>query len=139
MQQNMEYISVIILNKAFEERGLLANATFVLGLSAGRELPSSTFGSPVVDGDGRTHQALTNIGHHVRKAGGSKLASLRNGLADMPDVQVIDYTEDAAPADYDEYTRSLGKHKGEEIVYRAIHVYGPAATIIPLTKNLSRA
>ena len=135
----MEYISVIILNKAFEERGLLANVTFVLGLSAGRELPSSTFGSIVTDGDGRIHQALTNIGHHVRKAGGSKLASLRNELADMPDVQVIDYTEDAAPADYDEYSRTLSKHKSEEIVYRAIHVYGPSAKIIPLTKNLSRA
>ncbi len=139
MIKYMEFVSVLILNKAFEERGLLANAAFVLGLSAGRNLPSSTFGPDVTDGDGRTHQALTNIGHHVRKAGGSKLVSIRNELVDLPDVQVIDYTEDAAPADYAEYTRTLGKHKGEEIVYRAIHVYGPAATIIPLTKNLSRA
>lgn len=135
----MEYVSVIILNKAFDEPGLLANVGFVLGLSAGREIPDETYGPVVTDGDGREHKALTNIGHHVRKAGGAKLASLRNTFADMPNVIVVDYTEDAAPSDYDEYAKNLSQHKGDEIVYRAVHVYGPADAIIPLTKNLSRA
>ena len=135
----MENISLIILNKAFDEKGLLANVGFVLGLSAGRQLADDTFGAAVTDGDGHEHQPLTNVGHYVRKVGGVKLANLRNTFADMPDVLVIDYTEDAAPADYKEYTRTLGAHKGDEIVYRAVYVYGPADKIIPLTKSLSRA
>lgn len=135
----MENVSLLILNKSFDEKGLLANVGFVLGLSAGRELPAETFGSEVVDGDGKNHKALTNIGHYVRKAGGEKLANLRNTFADMSNVLVIDYTEDAAPADYNEYAKTLGKHKGNQIVYRAVYVYGPADKIIPLTKSLSRA
>lgn len=135
----MENVSVIILNKAFDEKGLFTNVGFVLGLSAGRELPDATFGKDVVDGDGKAHKSLTNIGHYVRKVGGTKLANLRNTFAEMPGVLVIDYTEDAAPADYEQYTKSLGQHKGEEIVYRAVYVYGPADKVIPLTKSLSRA
>lgn len=134
----VDFASVIIVNQSITEAGILVNAAFVLGLTAGRNLPVETFGPDVVDGEQRTHLYLTKIGHYVRKAGASKLRSLRDMFANMEEVLLVDYTEDAAPADYDAYTSALKGHSGEEISYRAIHVYGPAEKVIPLTKNLSR-
>jgi len=134
----MDKISVLIVDKSLADKGLLSNAAFVLGLTAGRLLPDATFGDDVVDGEGRPHKFLTKIGHYVRKAGQSKLSSLRSKFVESPDVLIVDYTEDAAPADYGAYATSLAGHNGEEIKYRAIYVYGPEAIIVPLTKNLSR-
>lgn len=133
-----DYISVLIFNQSLTEDGIIANTAFVLGLTAGRRMPEETFGPEVVDGDGHAHTYLTCIGHYVRKAGASKLRTLRDTFSSMPDVHLVDYTEEAAPADYSAYTAALGAHRGEEITYRAVHVYGPADVIIPLTKNLSR-
>jgi len=133
-----KFISVLIVDQAVESKGILANAALVLGLTAGRELSQSTFGSDVVDGDGAIHRYLTNIGHVVRKAGQSKMRSIRASLAKSPDVLLVDYTEYAAPVDYDSYSRSLAEHLGEDIKYRAIYIYGPEEIVMPLTKNLSR-
>lgn len=133
-----EPISVLLVNKSIDEPGIVTNAAFVLGLTAGRMLPDHTFGPEVVDGDGSPHTYLTRIAHFVRKATPSKLKTLRDTFAEMPDVQVIDYTEDAAPSTYEIYQESLGAHSGEEIVYRAVWVYGPEDKVVPLTKNLSR-
>lgn len=133
-----DYISVLIVNQSLTEVGIIANTAFVLGLTAGRRMPEETFGPAVVDGDGHSHTYLTSIGHYVRKAGASKLRTLRDTFASMPDVTLVDYTEEAAPADYAAYTAALGAHRGDEINYRAIHIYGLAELIIPLTKNLSR-
>lgn len=133
-----KFISVLIVDQAIDSRGVVANAAFVLGLTAGRDLPQETFGPDVADGDGATHRYLTRMGHVVRKAGQRKLKSLRQALAGNPDVLLVDYTEDAAPADYEEYAETLAKHSGEELKYRALHVYGPEEIIAPLTKNLSR-
>ena len=131
-------ISVLIVNQSVEAAGILTNAAFVLGLTAGRKLPDDSFGPEVVDGDGAPHAFLTRIGHYVRKASAGKLKTLRDTFAAMETVIVVDYTEDAAPADYTAYADALLSHKGDEIVYRAIHVYGPAELVAPLTKNLSR-
>lgn len=131
-------ISVLIVDKGIESCGILANASLVLGLSAGRVLPNETFGQDVVDGEGNAHLSLTNIGHYVRKAGQNKLRTLREKFAQEEDVTLIDYTEQAAPADYQEYQDSLASASGEEIKYRALYVYGPEETVVPLTKNLSR-
>jgi len=133
-----EHLSVLIVNEKIPEAGVIANTAFVLGLTAGRNMPDESFGGEVADGDGKTHTYLTRIGHYVRKASPSKLHALRDTFAGMPEVKLVDYTEDAAPADYEAYTAALGGHKGEEISYRAIHVYGPAEVVTPLTKNLSR-
>ncbi len=132
-----EYLSVLVVDQSIEHKGILTNAGFVLGLTSGRELPESTFGPAVVDGDNTIHQYLTKIGHFVRKASQNKLRELRTKLVAEPNVKMVDYTEDAAPANYEEYTQNLAKHKGEEIKYRAIHIYGPKTIILPLTKNLS--
>ncbi len=135
MQENL---SVLIVDQSLEDKGILTNAGFVLGLTAGRELASDTFGPSVVDGDGSNHQYLTKIAHFVRKAGQSKMRELRAKVISEPGVQVVDYTEDASPSDYEEYAKNLKSHKGEEIKYRALHIYGPKEVILPLTKNLSR-
>lgn len=133
-----KFISVLIVDQAIDSKGVVANVAFVLGLTAGRGLPAETFGPDVVDGDGVTHQHLTRIGHIVRKAGQTKLRSLRQELGGKPGVLLVDYTEDAAPADYAEYAETLAKHSGEELKYRALHVYGPEDIIGPLTRTLSR-
>ncbi len=133
-----EFVSVLIVDQVREDKGIIANASFVLGLTAGRMLSDSTFGHDMVDGEGSHHAYLTNIGHMVRKAGQNKMRELRKKFFEAGIVKVIDYTEDAAPADYATYASALASHKGEEITYRALYVYGPATLIIPLTKNLSR-
>ena len=133
-----EYLSVLIIDQSIESKGIATNAGFVLGLTAGRELPDDTFGYEVTDGDGASHAYLTKIGHYVRKAGQNKMRELRTKFIAEPKVKVVDYTEDAAPADYEEYAHNLASHKGEEIVYRALYIYGPKEVILPLTKNLSR-
>ena len=134
----MAHISVLLVARNIKEAGVLANAALVIGLTAGHLLPEDTFGPDVVDGDGKKHTYLTKIAHFVRKAGPSKLRSLRDTFAEMPDVQVVDYTEDAAPSDYDIYRQDLARHSGAEIVYRAVYIYGPEERIVPLTRNLSR-
>lgn len=134
----MSNSSVLIVDRAVVERGVLANVAFVLGLTVGRCLPATAFGPDVVDGDGDLHIYLTCIGHIVRKAGQSKIRRLRAELAGLSDVQLVDYPEDAGPADYSAYSRGLGARRGEEIQYRAIHVYGPSEQVDPRTKNLSR-
>ena len=131
-------ISVLIVNKSIQEVGIIANAAFVIGLSVGREIAEATFGHDVIDGDGTTHSALTCISHHVRKAGASKLRSVRTSLLNHPDIRIVDYTEDARTPDYAEYAHNLSKHSGDDIVYRAIHVIGPEHVVGPLTSNLSR-
>jgi hypothetical protein len=132
------WASVLIVDQQLDHKGVLANAAFVLGLTAGRELPQGTFGHDVSDGDGGVHRYLTRIGHTVRKAGQSKLRSLRAAFAAEAEVVLVDYTEEAAPADYEQYAAAIAAHRGEEIRYRALHVYGPEDRIVPLTKNLSR-
>jgi hypothetical protein len=47
-----KFISVLIVDHAIESKGILANAALVVGLTAGRELPQSKFGSNVADGEG---------------------------------------------------------------------------------------
>ena len=133
----MRYISVLVVDQAQENKGILVNAGFVLGLTAGRSLPDETFGPDVVDGDGNTHRRLTNIGHYVRKAGQSKMRTLRRELSALSDVTIVDYTEDAAPADYSAYQTSIAGRKSEELNYRALHIYGPEELVLPRTKNLS--
>ena len=133
-----EYLSVLIVDQSIDDKGILTNAGFVLGLTAGRELPNDTFGKEVIDGDGSSHKFLTKIGHFVRKASQNKMRELRSKLINLENVKIVDYTEDAAPADYEEYSNNLKAHKGEEIKYRALYLYGPKEIILPLTKNLSR-
>ena len=36
----MNYVSVVIVDKGVESKGILSNAAFVLGLTAGRSMPS---------------------------------------------------------------------------------------------------
>ena len=131
-------VSVVVVDQNLEEKGILANAAFVVGLSAGRVMPDSTFGPDVVDGAGSVHRSLTNIGHFVRKAGQGKLRKLKEECEKEPQISVFDYPEDAAPSDYQEYSKNIATRKGEEINYRAIHLFGPESLVIPKTKNLSR-
>ncbi len=132
------FISVLVVDQSLDNKGVIANVGLVLGLTAGRELPKETFGGDVTDGDGVSHLYLTRIGHTVRKAGQSKIRNLREALAAQSGVLLVDYTEDAAPADYEEYTRTIASHSGEDLKYRALYVYGPEEIVGPLTKNLSR-
>ncbi len=133
----MKYVSVVIVDKAVESKGILSNAAFVLGLSAGRGMPETSFGDEVVDADGKVHARLTNIAHFVRKAGQSKLRRLREELSACQEVTITDYTEDAAPSDYETYAANLANRSADQIAYRAIHVYGPEEVVVPKTKNLS--
>ncbi len=129
---------VMIIDQSVDHKGILTNAAFVLGLTAGREVPLDTFGGDVFDGENQQHKYLTKIGHFIRKAGQSKLRTLRQTFSENPNVILVDYTEDASPADYSQYSSSLADKKGEAIQYRAMYVYGPEAVVVPLTKNLSR-
>lgn len=133
----MKYMSVLVVDQGIENKGILANTSFVLGLSSGRMLPENTFGPVAIDGEGSAHNSLTNIAHFVRKAGQNKLRTLRAEFVANREVQIIDYTEDAAPSDYASYMANLSQHKGEEITYRAIHFFGPEELLLPKTKNLS--
>lgn len=133
----MRCVSVLIIDQAQESKGIVANASFVLGLTAGRRLPDSTFGPDVTDGEGGVHCSLTNMAHIVRKAGQSKLRTLRRELQDCDGVMIVDYTEDAAPSDYETYRTSIATKKLDELVFRAIHIFGPEDVVLPRTKNLS--
>ncbi|HVT58138.1 MAG TPA: DUF2000 family protein [Thermoanaerobaculia bacterium] len=133
-----DYVSVLIVDQSIADKGVLTNLGFVLGLTAGRELPSETFGQDVTDGDGSRHRYLTRIGHFVRKAGQHKMRELRARLAAQENVEIVDYTADAAPVDYQGYASNLAAHRGEEISYRALYIFGPKDLVLPLTKNLSR-
>lgn len=89
----MEKISVLIVDKALDHKGILANASLVIGLSAGRLMPEETFGEVAIDKDGNQHYPLTNQAHFVRKAGQSKLKTLRSKFTENPEIIVVDYTD----------------------------------------------
>jgi len=82
----MAKISVLIVDKGIDSKGVIANTAFVLGLTAGREISADTFGEDVVDGDGMKHKYLTRIGHLVRKAGQNKIRTLREEFANRDDI-----------------------------------------------------
>ncbi len=134
----MNFCSVIIVDKAEEHHGLLANISFVLGLSASKYMPPETFREDAIDGDGAVHRGLTCIAHHVRQAGQNKLRTLRKHFTEIDSVEVTDYTRAALPSSYDEYTKTLKNQSGDEIEYLGIHLFGPEEAIVPKTKNLSR-
>ena len=134
----MDKLSVLIVDKSLNNNGVLANASLVIGLSAGRLLPEDTFGAEAIDGDGSIHHPLTNQAHFVRKAGQSKMKRLRKKFKESEGILVVDYIEDAAPSDYQEYLDNLKTHSEEDLSYRTLWVYGDRSVIEPLTKNLSR-
>ena len=131
------YTSVLVVDKSIDHTGILTNVGLVLGLTAGRLLPDSTFGHDIVDGDGNSHRYLTNMPQSMRKAGQNKLRSLREYFGELPEVTLVDYTESAAVADYPTYEQNLTSRAGDEISYRAIYIYGPHDIVYPKTKNLS--
>ena len=134
-------ISVLIMAQDFKQQGKigeLVNAAFVAGKSFGKRSPDESFGETVIDGNGSEHAALTNMAHFVRKAGQSKLRTLRNEFAAMEGVEVIDYPEAASPSTYEDYVNVLQTQSGDEITYRAVHVFGPTEVVVPRTKSLSR-
>lgn len=132
------FSSVLIVDQSQDHKGILTNAAFVVGLSAGRLLPNESFGEEVYDGDGKKHCGLTCIGHFIRKASQGKIRALRELASNIDGTVVVDYTEDAAPSDYYTYRAQLAQHSGEQITYRALYLYGPSDSIYQLTKNLSR-
>ncbi len=85
----MKNISVLIVSEKLDHKGIISNVSFVLGLTAGRELAQETFGKDVVDGDNSTHTYLTNIGHFVRRAGQNKIKTLRKEFIDL-NIKVVD-------------------------------------------------
>ena len=66
------------------------------------------------------------------------MKTLRKKFQEAEGIIVVDYTEDAAPSDYQEYLDNLKTHSEEDLSYRALWVYGDRSIIEPLTKNLSR-
>jgi hypothetical protein len=134
----MHETSVLIINQGLAEPGTVANVAFVVGLTAGRLLPPHTFGGDVADADGRLHRHLTRLPHFVRRAGESKLRALHAAFSAMPEVVVVDYSDDARTSEYEKYAAALATRRTEAVVYRALHVFGPSHLLLPLTKNLSR-
>ncbi|HYC34411.1 MAG TPA: DUF2000 family protein [Candidatus Paceibacterota bacterium] len=132
----MKNASVLIVNEKIDHKGILTNAAFVLGLTAGRMMEEAAFGPEVIDGDGSPHTYLTNMAHFVRRAGQNKIRTLRKEFLEAG-CKVIDYTEDASTSTYSDYEALLQSHKGEEIVYRAIYVLGSEEIVVPKTKSLS--
>jgi len=130
--------SVLIVDQQLENKGIIANAAFVIGLTVGREMSLETFGNDVLDKDGINHRYLTRIGHIVRKAGQSKIRSIRELLVTNVYVSMVDYPEDASPSDYSIYAANLKSRSKDEINYRALHIIGPESIVVPITKNLSR-
>lgn len=74
----------------------------------------------------------------LRKTGRAVIVCAKGRGVKKPEVTLVDYVEDAAPADYDEYARNLRGRAGDEISYRALYVYGPEEVVLPLIRNLSR-
>lgn len=90
-------ISVLIVNEKLEAAGIITNAAFVLGLTAGKFMPDESYGHDVIDGDGKKHLFLTKIGHYVRKATNTKIKTIRDAVSENTQIKITDYTEDAAP------------------------------------------
>lgn len=132
----MTKVSVLIVSEGIDHKGIIANASFVVGLTAGKLIAPETFSGDVVDGDGSKHTYLTNIAHMVRRAGQNKMRTLRKDFMDAGCV-VVDYTDAAAPSDYATYEKTIAELKGEQITYRAFWVYGDEEIVVPKTKNLS--
>lgn len=127
---------VIVLDQSLPV-GLLANAAAVLAFSASKYVPDGV-GHDVADAEGGIHLGITQIPIPILACEGERLVELRKQAAAAEGVTCIDFCDVAQCAKrYDEYATTLKHHKGSELKYLGLCMYGEPAPVKRLTGHFS--
>lgn len=118
--------------------GLIANTAAILSLSLGAAHPG-LIGPTVTDGDGDTHEGITQVVLPILAADADTLRTLRAKAAThrADGLMLVDVTETAQRAKaYQDYADRLSTLTGNDIRYFGIGLHGPAGLVRSLTGHL---
>lgn len=116
--------------------GLAMNTVAALALSAGKFV-DGIIGSPVKDGDGRSHTGITKIPLPILKGAASDLRDIALKASDSPDLFVVDFSAVAQSSrTYDEYIRRTAELPTAELPYIGVAVCGTKSAVNKLTGSL---
>lgn len=116
--------------------GLIANATAVLGVSIGSEVPGIV-GRALRDRAGTVHPGIVSIPLPILAAAREDLTALRERALGEESVRVYDFSETAQRCKtYDEYEQVLADIDSARISYVALALQGERKAVERLTGNL---
>ncbi len=118
-------------------RGLTLNAVAVLSVALGRHVGQLT-GEDVIDASGQTHVGIVNIPISILKTTASQVKTIRSQASGVAGLLVVDMTETAQAARfYGDYVDRMSRLSEEDMVYRAVALYGDKKEINKLTGSLA--
>lgn len=117
--------------------GLIANTSAVLALTLGNKI-KGIIGPIVVDGDGRTHEGITNTPIPILKGTKNILKELRDTISnDYPNLFIVDFPNAAQTTkNYDDYTNKIVSFTNENLQYLGIAIYGDKKSVNKLTGSI---
>ena len=132
----MENKCVIIIDSDLPI-GLIANTSAVLALTLGNKI-EGIIGPAVVDGDGRTHEGITNTPIPILKGTKNILNELRDTISnDYPNLFIVDFSNAAQTTkNYDDYTNKIVSFTNEDLQYLGITIYGDKKSVNKLTGGI---
>jgi hypothetical protein len=116
--------------------GLIANTAAVLALTLGNKI-EGIIGPIVVDGDGSTHEGITNAPIPILKGTRAILKELRDTINDYPNLFIVDFSNAAQTTkNYDDYTNKIVSFTNENLQYLGIAIYGYKKSVNKLTGSI---
>lgn len=118
--------------------GIAANTAAALGISLSGRI-AGLVGESLVDGDGRTHEGVTNIPIPVLALSKEELREKHDRIKESgdPEIILIGFSETAQESlNYKDYAEKLAYRTKERIDYLGICIYGPKSKVNKLTGSL---
>ncbi|MBN2899767.1 MAG: DUF2000 domain-containing protein [Clostridia bacterium] len=128
---------VMIVNEDLP-RGIIANTTAALGISIA-SLQGNMTGKPVVDGNDRIHESITNIPIPILALPIDDMKALYDDLLEnsADGIKVIGFSDVAQKSHhYDDYEAQIQKLEKDDIRYLGLCLYGPKIKINKLTGSM---
>lgn len=117
--------------------GLIANTSAVLALTLGKKI-DGLIGPDVVDGEGNSHEGITNTPISILKSSESLTKELREKIpTEFPDLLLVDFSNVAQMSKhYDDYIDKIAACTKNDLKYLGIALYGNKKSVNKLTGSL---
>lgn len=127
---------LVVVVDADMDRGGAANAAAVAALALGRRL-DGPLGADGKDASGGVHAGIDPHPIPTLAADPERIRALYEAGRERDGVTAVGFTDTARRArDYGSYLEDLSRTGAEELVYRALALFGPKARVNALTKRL---
>jgi Protein of unknown function (DUF2000) len=116
--------------------GLMLNTAAALGVSIGAKL-ENILGPDAMDRSHQNHVGLIQMGLPILKATAPMLQKLRDAAALIPDLLLVDFSQEAQVAkSRDEYLEAIREKQSSEILYLGLALYGDRRKVSSMTGSL---